>query len=37
MNKIPYKQYCWSLGTTSFRTKNFNKTIEQQLMLLYDF
>ena len=37
MNKIPYKQYCWSLGTTSFRTKNFNKTIEQQLMLLHDF
>ncbi len=37
MSKIPYKQYCWSLGTTSFRTKNFNKTIEEQLMLLDDF
>ena len=37
MSKIPYKQYCWSLGTTSFRTKNFNKTIEEQLMLLDEF
>lgn len=31
---IPYKSFCWSLGTTSFRTKNFNKTIEEQLALL---
>lgn len=37
MSKIPYKQYCWSLGTTSFRTKNFNKTIEEQLMILDEF
>lgn len=28
---IPYKSFCWSFGTTSFRTKNFNKTIEEQL------
>ncbi|WP_317368322.1 AlwI family type II restriction endonuclease [uncultured Tyzzerella sp.] len=35
--KIPYKSFCWSLGTTSFRTKNFNKTIEQQLALLNEF
>jgi len=34
---IPYKSFCWSLGTTSFRTKNFNKTIEEQLSLLNDF
>lgn len=34
---IPYKSFCWNLGTTSFRTKNFNKTIEQQLLLLNDF
>ena len=27
---IPYKSFCWSFGTTSFRTKNFNKTIEEQ-------
>lgn len=34
---IPYKSFCWSLGTTSFRTKNFNKTIEEQLALLHEF
>lgn len=36
-NTIPYKSFCWSLGTTSFRTKNFNKTIEEQLLLLDGF
>ncbi len=36
-NLIPYKSFCWSLGTTSFRTKNFNKTIEEQLSLLDEF
>lgn len=36
-NAIPYKSFCWSLGTTSFRTKNFNKTIEEQLSLLNSF
>lgn len=36
-NTIPYKSFCWSLGTTSFRTKNFNKTIEEQLLLLNGF
>ena len=36
-NVIPYKSFCWSLGTTSFRTKNFNKTIEEQLLLLGEF
>ena len=35
--KISYKSFCWSLGTTSFRTKNFNKTIEEQLFLLNEF
>lgn len=34
---IAYKSYCWSLGTTSFRTKNFNLTIERQLQLLQEF
>lgn len=34
---IPYKSFCWSFGTTSFRTKNFNKTIEEQLALLNGF
>lgn len=37
MPTIPYKSFCWSLGTTSFRTKNFNKTIEEQLILLNEF
>lgn len=36
-NVIPYKSFCWSLGTTSFRTKKFNKTIEEQLSLLDEF
>lgn len=37
MPAIPYKSFCWSLGTTSFRTKDFNRTIEEQLMLLDGF
>lgn len=37
MPTIPYKSFCWSLGTTSFRTKDFNKTIEEQLLLLDGF
>lgn len=32
-----YKSYCWCLGTTSFRTKNFNRKIEEQLSLLKNF
>ena len=31
------KTYCWSLGTTSFRTKNFIYSIERQLQLLDEF
>lgn len=34
---LKYKSFYWCLGTTSFRTKNFNKRIEQQLALLRDF
>lgn len=34
---LQYKSFYWCLGTTSFRTKNFNKRIEQQLALLRDF
>jgi len=34
---ISYKSFCWNFGTTSFRTKNFNKTIEEQLDLLDKF
>lgn len=37
MGKFSYKSFCWSFGTTSFRTKNFNKTIEEQLILLENF
>ena len=36
-NNIPYKSFCWSFGTTSFRTQNFNRTIEEQLALLSEF
>ena len=32
-----YTSFCWSLGTTSFRTKEFNLKIEQQLELLTEF
>lgn len=35
--ELQYKSFYWCLGTTSFRTKNFNKKIEQQLALLKDF
>ncbi len=34
---LKYKSFCWCLGTTSFRTKNFNGTIEEQLGLLNEF
>lgn len=34
---IGYKSFCWSIGTTSFRTKDFNLTIEKQLQLLDSF
>ena len=41
MNMMPlelsYKTYCWSLGSTSFRTGDFNRTIEEQLGLLDEF
>jgi hypothetical protein len=36
-DNIAFKSYCWCLGTTSFRTKNFNRTIELQLALLDQF
>ena len=34
---IVFKSYCWSVGTTSFRTKHFNEKIEEQLLLLKEF
>lgn len=34
LNPITYKSYCWCFGTTSYRTQNFNMSIEEQLRLL---
>ena len=35
--RIPYKSFLWKLGTTSFRTKEFNRKTELQLRLLDEF
>lgn len=35
--KISYKSYCWVVGTTSFRTDDFNVNIERQLALAEEF
>ncbi|MCL2801266.1 MAG: AlwI family type II restriction endonuclease [Treponema sp.] len=37
MPHFPFKSYCWSVGTTSFRTVDFNLRIERQLDLLNKF
>lgn len=37
LEDIVYKSYCWCFGTTSFRTKDFNRKIEEQLLLLKNF
>lgn len=34
---LSYSSFFWSLGTTSFRTKEFNSSIEKQLACLDDF
>jgi len=34
---MAFKTYCWSVGTTSFRTKNFIYKVERQLQLLKQF
>lgn len=34
---LSYNSFFWSLGTTSFRTKEFNYSIEKQLACLDDF
>lgn len=36
-NQIGFKSYCWSIGTTSYRTDKFNMNIEMQLALLKEF
>lgn len=35
--EIGFKSYCWSVGTTSYRTDHFNVNIECQLKLLKEF
>src|SRR5574344_1866986 len=35
--RIPYSSFLWKLGTTSFRTKEFNRMTEWQLRLLKEF
>lgn len=37
INRIHFTSYCWSLGTTSFRTEKFNYMIEEQLKLIKEF
>ncbi len=37
MADIAFKGYCWSIGTTSYRTVNFNKSIETQMQMLDEF
>lgn len=34
---IPYRSFCWVIGTTSFRTAKLNLKIEEQLLLLGEF
>lgn len=36
-DRIPYSSFLWKLGTTSFRTREFNKMTEWQLRLLDEF
>lgn len=35
--KLSYKSFFWSIGTTSFRMKQFNRMMEEQLRLLNEF
>jgi hypothetical protein len=37
VKNISFKSYCWSIGTTSYRTKEFNANIERQLALIEAF
>lgn len=34
---LSYKSFCWSMGTTSYRTVHFNFNIERQLQLMEEF
>ena len=35
--EIGFRSYCWSIGTTSYRTDKFNMSIEMQMALLKEF
>lgn len=37
MSGISFKGYCWAVGTTSYRTDNFNLNIERQLEMMSRF
>lgn len=37
MKKLSYQTFFWSIGTTSFRMKQFNRMVEEQLRLLNEF
>ena len=34
---ISYRSYCWVMGTTSFRTAQLNRKIEEQISILNEF
>jgi len=36
-NETGFKSYCWSVGTTSYRTDKFNMNIEKQLGYMKEF
>lgn len=37
MAEIAFKSYCWSIGTTSYRTDKMNLSIEKQIQLMHEF
>jgi len=37
IEEIGFRSYCWSVGTTSYRTDNFNMNMETQLRYLHEF
>lgn len=37
MGEIAFKSYCWSIGTTSYRTGEMNLSIERQLEFMSEF
>lgn len=36
-DQIGFKSYCWAIGTTSYRTDNFNMSNERQMSLMKEF